>query len=104
MKMGYLRIHLQDTVDDIEQCMSSLKVVDCEVIHQDQVSKSNSPKLIEQQPILQRMIEQLQAGDIVVVTKLSRLTYHSKHLIKVMNIFIERQIEFYSLHLLFFET
>ena len=97
MKAGYLRIHIRDTLDDIKECLDHLQAAECEIIYQDEPSKTISRKFAQHQPRLKQMLGQLKTGDIIVVNKLSRLSDHIRHLVKLVSVLQQIGVRFQSL-------
>lgn len=90
MKIGYARVSTQD--QKLELQLDELNRFGCEIIFKEKLSGKNKIR-----PELSRMIEQLRAGDIVVVWKLDRLGRSLKDLIELVASFREKGVEFVSL-------
>jgi DNA invertase Pin-like site-specific DNA recombinase len=90
MKIGYARVSTQD--QKLELQTDELKNFGCDMIFKEKVSGKNKIR-----PELNKMIEQLRHGDIVVVWKLDRLGRSLKDLIELVSSFREKGVEFVSL-------
>src|SRR5262249_16264532 len=66
MKVGYARV--STTEQDLSAQLAALKKASCQRIYSEKRSGANGNR-----DALQRMLKELQAGDIVVVTRLDRL-------------------------------
>ena len=77
MKMGYARVSTQD--QDTTAQISALKAAGCEMIFQEKASSGRWDR-----PELQRLLEQLRKGDVLVVWKLDRLSRSLKDVLLLM--------------------
>lgn len=77
MKIGYARVSTQDQ-DNTAQ-IAALKLAGCERIFEEKISGGRWDR-----PEFQRMLDQLRAGDVVVVYKLDRLSRSLKDLLHVL--------------------
>lgn len=92
MKIGYARVSTQDQNLDLQT--DALKKAGCERIYQEQVSGSGKlPR-----PELDRLLENIREGDMVMVWKLDRLGRSLKNLIELVNLFNEKGVGFVSLN------
>jgi len=90
MKIGYARI---STIDQhLELQLQALKKARCSKIFREKVSGTSRSR-----PELQRLLEHLRAGDIVVVWKLDRIARSTRHLLEVMDTIREAGARFQSL-------
>ena len=90
MKIGYARVSTQD--QKLELQLDDLKSCGCETVYKEKVSGKDKSR-----PQLEKMIDQLRSGDVVVVWKLDRLGRSLKDLIDMVSTFREKGVEFVSL-------
>jgi DNA invertase Pin-like site-specific DNA recombinase len=91
MKIGYARVSTKDQVLDLQ--IDALEKDNCEKIYTEVMSGSKSER-----PKLQEMLANLRNGDLVVIWKLDRLGRSLKHLVELVNFFIEQGVGLRSLH------
>lgn len=91
MKIGYARVSTQD--QDLSLQLDALKKEGCERIFKEKASGKN-----KERPELQKMLQQLRAGDQVYVWKLDRIGRSLKNLLELVEIFKQHQVDFISLH------
>ncbi len=85
MKIGYARISTNNQSFDSQ--VEALKKAGCKKIYRDVASGARSER-----PALNDMIENLRAGDVLVIWKLDRLGRSLNHLIAVVNELMERGV------------
>lgn len=90
MKIGYARVSTAD--QDPQLQIDALEKAGCEKIFTDHASGAKADR-----PELTRCLDQLRAGDALVVWKLDRLGRNLKHLIEVVEDLKEKGIAFASL-------
>jgi DNA invertase Pin-like site-specific DNA recombinase len=90
MKIGYARVSTKDQNLDLQ--LEALQKAGCEMIFQEKQSA------VKERPELEKLIEQLRKGDVVVVWKLDRLGRSLKHLIDLMETMRQKENEFISLN------
>ncbi|WP_017732425.1 recombinase family protein [Nafulsella turpanensis] len=90
MKIGYARVSTQD--QKLELQLDDLKSYGCEIIFKEKISGKSKDR-----PQLEKMVDQLRKGDVVVVWKLDRLGRSLKDLIELISSFREQGVEFVSL-------
>ena len=90
MKFGYARVSTQD--QKLELQLDDLYSYGCEKIFEEKMSGKDKTR-----PQLEKMIDQLRKGDVVVVWKLDRLGRSLKDLIELVSTFREKGVEFVSL-------
>lgn len=90
MNIGYARVSLQD--QDTSRQERALMEAGCEKIFVEKISGAK-----RQRPELDRMIKELQPGDVVVVHKLDRLGRSLVHLLQLLERFKEKSVGFKSL-------
>lgn len=90
MKIGYVRVSTQEqnTVRQ-EKLMESLNV---DELFLDKASGKNA----EQRPELQRMMDYVRKGDIVVVESISRFARHTRDLLELVEKLTAKEVEFIS--------
>lgn len=90
MKIGYARVSRQD--QNLERQIFALQQEGCEEIYQEKISggKDNRPEL-------DKMLDRLHSGDIVVIVKLDRLARNTRHLLNLVDSFEKKKVEFKSL-------
>ena len=92
MKIGYARVSTKDQNLDLQ--LDDLKKAGCEKIYQDfGVSGSKASR-----PELDKMLENLRLGDVVVIWKLDRLGRSLKDLVTLVERFNDEGIGLKSLH------
>lgn len=92
MKIGYARVSTKDQNLDLQ--IDDLKKAGCEKIYQDLgVSGSKASR-----PELDKMLENLRLGDVVVIWKLDRLGRSLKDLVTLVERFNDQEIGLKSLH------
>ncbi|MFA0406152.1 recombinase family protein [Vibrio sp. 10N.222.52.C12] len=91
MKIGYARVSTEDQNEDSQ--IDALESAGCERIYIEKCSGKS-----KQRPELERMIDVLREGDIVVVQRLDRLGRSLKDLIELLDGFKEQGIKFISLN------
>jgi DNA invertase Pin-like site-specific DNA recombinase len=89
MKIGYARVSTKD--QKLELQMDALQKAGCEKVFSEKLGAA------KERPELERMIDQLRPGDIVVVWKLDRLGRSLKHLIELVDLFKGKGVDFVSL-------
>jgi DNA invertase Pin-like site-specific DNA recombinase len=90
MKIGYARVSTRD--QKLELQLDDLKSYGCEIVFKEKVSGKNKSR-----PQLEKMIDQLRSGDVVVVWKLDRLGRSLRDLIDLVSAFRKKGVEFVSL-------
>jgi DNA invertase Pin-like site-specific DNA recombinase len=91
MKLGYARVSTEDQHLDLQ--ITALQGEGCDLIFQEKITGGTTNR-----PELQKMIQQLRAGDEVVVWKLDRLGRNLSHLIDLVNGFADKQVTFTSIN------
>lgn len=91
MKIGYARVSTDEQSDNAQ--IDALEAVDCERIYREKYSGRSKLR-----PELERMIDTLRDGDVVVVQRLDRLGRSLKDLIKLLDGFKSKQVQFLSLN------
>jgi DNA invertase Pin-like site-specific DNA recombinase len=91
MKIGYARVSTEEQSENAQ--MDALNEDGCERIFREKMSGKS-----KQRPELDRMIDTLRSGDIVVVQRLDRLGRSLKDLIELLDGFKSQQVQFISLN------
>ncbi|MGF1758944.1 recombinase family protein [Photobacterium sagamiensis] len=91
MKIGYGRVSTTDQNADVQS--TALREYGCERIYQESISGKDAKNC----PDLQRMLDALRPGDVVVVQRLDRLARSLKDLIELLDRFKDQEISFVSL-------
>ena len=90
MKIGYARVSTLDQHLDLQ--LQALKKSGCTKIFREKVSGTS-----RQRPELQRLLDHLRSGDIVVVWKLDRIARSTRNLLEMMDTMKEAGARFQSL-------
>ena len=90
MKVGYARV--STTEQDLSAQLAALKKAGCERVYSEKRSGANGNR-----DALQRMLKELRAGNIVVVTRLDRLARSVRDLLNILERFGQDDIGFVSL-------
>jgi DNA invertase Pin-like site-specific DNA recombinase len=91
MKIGYARVSTKD--QDLSLQIDALEDAGCTRIYQEQITGSTKDR-----PELQKMLEQLRDGDIIIIWKLDRLARSLKDLVGLVNEIQEKGAGLNSLH------
>jgi DNA invertase Pin-like site-specific DNA recombinase len=91
MKIGYARVSTQDQNLDLQ--IDALKKSGCEKIYQEIISGAKSDR-----PVLNKMLEEIRSGDVIVIWKLDRLGRSLKHLIELTAELIKNNIGLQSIN------
>lgn len=91
MKIGYARVSTPDQKMDLQ--IDELKKFGCEKIFSEVVTGAKAERTE-----LNKMLEQVRPGDIIVIWKLDRLGRSLKHLVELVGELIEKQVGLKSLH------
>ena len=91
MKFGYARISTTDQNLDLQ--IDALKKEGCEKIFQETVSGAKTERVE-----LNRLLEQVRQGDVIVVWKLDRLGRSLKHLVSLVSALIDKGVGLRSLN------
>jgi DNA invertase Pin-like site-specific DNA recombinase len=78
MRIGYARVSTQD--QELSLQLDALEGAGCRKVYQEKVTGST-----KERPELQKMLEQLREGDIVVIWRLDRLARSLKDLVGLVN-------------------
>jgi DNA invertase Pin-like site-specific DNA recombinase len=78
MKIGYARVSTQE--QDLALQLDALKDAECTQIYREKITGAK-----RERPELQKMLEHLREGDVIVIWKLDRLARSLKDLVKLVN-------------------
>jgi DNA invertase Pin-like site-specific DNA recombinase len=87
MKIGYTRV--SSTHQDLLIQIRTLQEKGCERIYSEKISGKSKDR-----PELQRMLNDVREGDIVIVTKLDRLGRNLQHLHEIVNLLHDKKVHF----------
>jgi DNA invertase Pin-like site-specific DNA recombinase len=90
MKIGYARVSTSE--QDLSGQLAALKEAGCEQVYSEKKSGANGNR-----DALQRMLQEVQPGDIVVVTRLDRLARSVRDLLNILERFGQDEVGFVSL-------
>lgn len=90
MRIGYARVSTEE--QETAPQMDALNAANCDRIYQESMSGKS-----KQRPELNRMLDALRDGDVVVVQRLDRLGRSLKDLIDLLDDFNQRGVNFISL-------
>lgn len=76
MLIGYARVSTED--QDLTRQRTALNDIGCQRIYEEKVSGANRSR-----PELSRLLDQLRAGDVVVVSRLDRLARSTRDLLEI---------------------
>ena len=91
MRIGYARVSTQD--QELSLQLDALEGAGCRKVYQEKVTGST-----KERPELQKMLEQLREGDVVVIWKLDRLARSLKDLVGLVNEIQEKGGALHSLN------
>ena len=91
MKIGYARVSTDEQSDNAQ--IDALEVAGCERIYRERYSGRSKSR-----PELERMIDTLRDGDVIVVQRLDRLGRSLKDLIELLDGFKAQKVQFISLN------
>jgi len=91
MKNGYARVSTKD--QDLSLQIDALKDAGCTRIYQEQITGSK-----KERPELQKMLEQIREGDVIIIWKLDKLARSLKDLVSLVNEIQEKGAGLHSLN------
>ena len=91
MKIGYARVSTQD--QDLSLQLDALNAAGCGKIYKEKITGST-----RERPELQKLLDQLREGDVVVIWKLDRLARSLKDLVNLVNEIQEKGGALHSLN------
>ncbi len=90
MKFGYARVSTHDQNPDLQ--VDQLRQEGCDEVLHETVSGVNAER-----PVLQGLLKQVRAGDVIVIWKLDRLGRSLRHLVDLVNTLMEKGVGLKSL-------
>ncbi|WP_422137056.1 recombinase family protein [Endozoicomonas sp. ALD040] len=90
MRIGYAKVSTEG--QETASQMDALILANCDRIYQESIKGKS-----KQRPELSRMLDSLRDGDVVIVQRLDRLGHSLKDLIKLLDDFNQRGVNFISL-------
>ncbi|MDJ0686796.1 MAG: recombinase family protein [Alphaproteobacteria bacterium] len=90
VSVGYARVSTLDQT--LSSQLDALKTAGCHAIHEEHASGGR-----EDRPILTKVLADLSAGDVLIVTRLDRLARSLTHLMRVLEDLERREVKFRSL-------
>ena len=91
MKIGYARVSTKDQNFGLQ--IDALQKAGCEKLYPEVVSGARTER-----PVLDRVVDSLRTGDVLVIWKLDRLGRSLKHLVELVNTLRERGVGLQSLN------
>jgi DNA invertase Pin-like site-specific DNA recombinase len=91
MNVGYARVSTKEQTVALQ--VDALKQAGCERIHAETVSGAATAR-----PVLERLLQDLRSGDVLIIWKLDRLGRSLKHLIEIVNALLARGVGLKSLN------
>jgi DNA invertase Pin-like site-specific DNA recombinase len=91
MKIGYARVSTKDQNFGLQ--IDALQKAGCEKLYREVVSGARMER-----PVLDRVVDSLRTGDVLVIWKLDRLGRSLKHLVELVNTLRERGVGLQSLN------
>lgn len=91
MKVGYARVSTRDQTLDLQ--LDALKRAGCSRVYTETVSGAHADR-----PELNRLMDTLRKGDVLVIWKLDRLGRSLKNLIEIVNDLLQRKVGLKSLN------
>lgn len=91
MKIGYARVSTKDQNFGLQ--IDALQKAGCEKLYREVVSGARTER-----PVLDRVVDSLRTGDVLVIWKLDRLGRSLKHLVELVNTLRERGVGLQSLN------
>ena len=91
MQVGYARVSTRD--QQLALQVDALRQAGCTQIYEEVISGAKAER-----PVLQALLTQVRAGDVLMIWKLDRLGRSLRHLIEVVTTLAQREVGFKSLH------
>src|SRR4051794_1879520 len=97
MKLGYARVSTEDQRLDLQR--TRLKEAGCGKLFEEKISGA-----ARQRPALERLLQELRADDILVVSRLDRLARSTAELLRIAEVIREKNAGLQSLEELWADT
>jgi DNA invertase Pin-like site-specific DNA recombinase len=91
MQIGYARVSTKEQILDLQ--VDTLRKVGCEKVYREVVSGAKAER-----PVLDALLRNLRAGDVLVIWKLDRLGRSLRHLVELAGILLEKGVGLKSLN------
>lgn len=91
MRIGYARVSTKDQNLDLQ--LDALTKAGCEKIYREKISGAG-----KERPELQKMLENIREGDVIVIWKLDRLGRSFRHLVEIVNNLMTKKVGLQSLN------
>jgi len=91
MKIGYARVSTKD--QNLDMQLDALNKAGCEKIYREKISGAG-----KERPELQKMLENIREGDVIVIWKLDRLGRSLQHLVEIVNDLMTKKVGLQSLN------
>jgi DNA invertase Pin-like site-specific DNA recombinase len=91
MIFGYARVSTKDQILDLQ--IDALRNAGCEKIYTEKVSGYTKDR-----QELNKLLDNIRAGDIIIIYKLDRLGRSLKHLLELIQVIQEKKVELKSIH------
>lgn len=92
MKIGYARVSTKQQCESLDQQISILKKSGCKEVYSEVISGANAKR-----KELTKVLNKVQAGDILVITAIDRLGRSLKDLISIISDLQDKEVKFQSL-------
>lgn len=92
MKIGYARVSTKHQRESLDQQIAELKTAGCKEIYSEIISGVNSKR-----PELTKLLDRIQSGNTLVITRIDRLGRSLKDLIAIISRLKEQSINFLSI-------
>lgn len=89
MNIGYARVSKADQNLDLQ--INALRKAGCELIYQEKMCS------VKTKPELEKLLSYMRKGDVVIVWKLDRIGRSLRHLLKLIETFKQKEVDFISI-------
>lgn len=91
MQIGYARVSTKEQSFDLQ--VDALRKIGCEKLYREVVSGAKAER-----PVLDRLLQELRPGDVLVIWKLDRLGRSLRHLVELAGTLLDKKIGLKSLN------